>query len=210
MRGWLLDLIRAHCLDDFCEFVGEISVLLDLVFVEVDRHPHQRASEPVLIEWVEIEIDVAIRIEAAVHASAGSHSAQIIVAHRALPLGAPFGRARRNVGVFNWATARLHLPHIAAANEAERPMVEIVAIEFVDAHANRAGGDERIEVELVLVEVADGVGDRLMGEIAADDTLIGDRIIRLADARHHEEVNVENGERGQDDEVGRLLPFLAA
>ena len=111
--------------------------------------------------------------------------------------------------VLDRAPARLHLPHIAAANEAERTVVEIVAIEFVDAHPDRTGGDEGIEVELVLVEEADGVGDRLMSEVTTDDTLIGDRIVGLADARLQEELNVEDGERGQDDEFGRLLPFLA-
>ena len=47
-------------------------------------------------------------------------------------------------------------------------MVEIVAVEFVDAHADRAGGDEQIEVEFVLVEESDDVGDCLVGEVAAD------------------------------------------
>ncbi len=62
-------------------------------------------------------------------------------------------------------------------------MVEIVAVEFVDAHANGARGDERIEVEFVLVEESDGARDRLMGEVAADHPLIGDRIVGLANAR---------------------------
>ena len=40
--------------------------------------------------------------------------------------------------------------------------------------------------------------------------LIGDRIVGLADARHQQELNVEDGEGGEDDEVSRLLPLLAA
>jgi hypothetical protein len=49
-----------------------------------------------------------------------------------------------------------------------------------------------------------------MGEIAADDTLIGHGIVGLADARHHEELNIEDRERRKNHEVGRLLPFFAA
>jgi hypothetical protein len=44
-------------------------------------------------------------------------------------------------------------------------VVEVVAVEFVDAHADRAGGDERIEVEFVLVEESVRARDRLVGEL---------------------------------------------
>ena len=43
---------------------------LQLVVVEVDRHPHQRPAEAVLVGRIEIEIDVAIAVEAAVDAAA--------------------------------------------------------------------------------------------------------------------------------------------
>ncbi len=86
-------------------------------------------------------------------------------------------------------------------------MVEIVAVEFVDAHPDRARGDERVEVEFVLVEESVGARDRLVGEVAADHPLIGDAIVGLADSRHHEEVNVEDGVSRQDHEVSRLLPI---
>ena len=144
------------------------------------------------------------------HAGARRHRAEVIVARRALPFCAPARRSRRNMGGLDRAPARLHLPHISAADEAKRTMVEIVAVELVDAHADRAGGDERIEVEFVLVEEAEDVGDRLVSEVAADHARVRHRIVRLADARHQEEVNVEDGEGGEDHEVGRLLPFLAA
>src|SRR3984957_1247975 len=48
LAGFLYDLLCAHRLDDFGELVGEIRVLLDLVVVEVNGHPHQRPAEPVL------------------------------------------------------------------------------------------------------------------------------------------------------------------
>src|SRR5260370_42104745 len=162
----LRDLLGAHRLDDSGEFVSQIRVLLDLVLVEVDRDANERSAEMVAIERVEVEIDVAIRVEAPVHAGSRRHRAQIIVAHGALPTRAPAGRTRRNRGRLNRAPVRLHLPHVSAPDETERTVIEIVAVEFVDAHADRAGGDERIEVELVLVEESYCLGGRLVGEVA--------------------------------------------
>ena len=52
--------------------------------------------------------------------------------------------------------------------------------------------------------------DRLVGEIAADHPLVGDRIVGLANARLQQELNVEDGVSSKDDEVRRLFPFLAA
>ena len=46
----------------------------------------------------------------------------------------------------------LYLTDIATASEPVRTMIEIIAIEFVDAHANRAGRDERVEHVFRLVE----------------------------------------------------------
>jgi len=85
-------------------------------------------------------------------------------------------------------------------------VVEIVAVEFVDAHADRAGGDERIEVEFVLVEESDGLGDRLVREVAADYSLIGDGIVGLADARQQQELNVEDAEGREDDVSTKVTP----
>ena len=129
-------------------------VLLHLVFLDVDRHPHQRPAETVLVERIEIEIDVAVGVEAAVHAGARLHGAEIVVLDGRLPCRAPFRRAGRRQRAFDRAGAGLHLADVAAADEAERAVIEIVAVEFVDAHADRAGGDERIEVELRVVEEA--------------------------------------------------------
>ena len=152
---FLLDLLRAHRLDDLGELVGQEAVLLELVVVEVDRHAHQRAAEAVLVGRVEVEIDVAVAVEAAVDAGAGRDRAEVVVLDRRLPFRAPARRARRHGRRLDRPSVGLHLAHVAAADEAVRAMVEIVAVEFVDAHADRAGGDERIEVEFLLVEEAD-------------------------------------------------------
>jgi len=54
------------------------------------------------------------------------------------------------------------------------------------------------------------IRNRLMREVAADDTRVGDGIVWLADAGQKQELHVEDGEGREDDEVCRLLPFLAA
>ena len=175
----LRDLARAHRLDDFGEPVGQEGVLLDLVVVEIDGHAHQRTAEAVAVGRIEIEIDVAVAVEAAVHAGAGLERAEIVVAHRLLPLRAPFRRAGRDRRRLDRPAVGLHLAHVAAADEAVRAVIEIVAVELVDAHADRAGGDERIEVELLVVEEADHVRDGLVREVAADHAGVGDRIVGL-------------------------------
>ena len=75
--------------------------------------------------------------------------------------------------------------------------------------ADRAGGDEGIEDEFCGIEEAGDVGDRLMGEIAADDAGIGDGVVGLADAREQQKLHVEDGIGRQDHEIGRLLPLVA-
>jgi len=62
----------------------------------------------------------------------------------------------------------LHLPHVTAADKAVRAMIEIVAVEFIDTHADRAGCDKRVEDEFVGIEKACRARDGLVGEIAAD------------------------------------------
>ena len=52
--------------------------------------------------------------------------------------------------------------------------------------------------------------DRLVREVAADHALVGDRVVRLADARQQQQLHVEERKARQDHEIGRLLPFLAA
>src|ERR1700744_711277 len=163
----------AHRLDNLGELVGQVAVLLGFVVLDVDRHPHQRSAEAILVEGIEVEIDVTVRIEAAVHSCARLHGAQIIVPDRSLPGRAPLRRAGRRQRAFYWTGPRLHLADVPAADEAERAMVEVVAVELVDAHADRAGGDERVEVELALVEEAVHGRYRLMSEVASDPALAG-------------------------------------
>ena len=88
-------------------------------------------------------------------------------------------------------------------------MIEIIAVELVDAHADRTGSDERIEHEFGGIEEAYDVRDCLMAKVAADDTGIADGIIALADPRQQQKLHVEDRVGGQDHQIRRLLPLVA-
>ena len=80
---------------------------------------------------------------------------------------------------------------------------KVVAVELVDAHADRAGGNERIEIVFVLVEETERVRHGLMGEIAPDLALSGRRIVRLADAGQEQKLHVEQRKCAEQHEIGR-------
>src|SRR6185503_21375005 len=127
-----------------------------------DGHAHQRTAEAVAIGRVEVEIDVAVAVEAAVYSRAGLHRAELVVAHRGLPGCAPFRRPGRDRRGLDRPAVGLHLAHIAAADKTVRAVIEIVAVELVNAHADRTGRDERIEVKLLVVEESEYVRNGLV------------------------------------------------
>src|SRR5215831_2895884 len=129
--------MRAHRLDDFRVFVGHERCGLELVVVKIDSHAQHWTPEAVPVRRIEVEVNVAVAVEAAMDAAA-FEIAQIVVANGFLPLGAPFRRSFRDRSGFNGPAIGLHLAEVSAAYEAMRTMVEIVAVEFVDAHADRA------------------------------------------------------------------------
>src|SRR6185437_6681404 len=79
-----------------------------------------------------------------------------------------------------------------------------------DAHPDRTGGDERIEDELLRVEETHHIGDGLVGEVAADDAAIGNRIVRLPDIREQQQLHVENRIGAEKHQISGLFPFLTA
>src|SRR5271169_6190931 len=123
--------------------------------------------------------------------AAANDGAEITVAQRLLPFRSPGRRAGRHRHAFERATVSANLADIAAADKSRRPMIEIIAIELVDTHADRAGRDEGIEVVFVVVEETHRGRHGLMGEVAAYLALAGLRIIRRADARQQEKLDVE-------------------
>src|SRR4051794_6944811 len=131
----LRDLVGTHRLDDFGKAIGQEGVLLDLVVVEIHGYSHQRTAEAVAIGRVEIEVDITIAVEASMHAGAGHDAAEIVVAYRGLPCRAPCRRPWRGGRCLNRTAVGLDLSHIATANKAMWAMVEIVAVELIDAHA---------------------------------------------------------------------------
>src|SRR5882757_3645757 len=116
------------------------------------------------------------------HAGARLHCAEIVVLDGGLPPGAPLGRAGWRQRAFDRAGAGLHLADVTSADEAERAVIEVVTVELVDAHADRAGSDERVEVKLGVVEETVHRRNRLMSEIAPNPSFSGRGIVRLPDA----------------------------
>ena len=114
--------------------------------MEVERHPHELAAEAVGIGRIEVEIGVAIAAAAAVR----DHlvTCQIVLRHRLLPLGPHRGVPSVSSSLDRSAVG-LHRTQIASTDKAMRPVIEIVAVEFVDAHPDRTRRDEGIEYLVV-------------------------------------------------------------
>ena len=89
-----------------------------------------------------------------------------------------------------------------------RPVIEIVAVEFIDAHPDGTRGDEGIEY--LVVEEAVHARRDLIRIIASDHALAGVRIVGLADSREQKQVDVEQLKGTEQHEVRRLLPFIRA
>src|SRR4029077_10483266 len=100
-------------------------------------------AEAILIGRVEIEVAIAVAIAAAMRRR--QDRAEAVVRDRLFPGPPPWRHAGGGRGGLDRAGIRLHNSHIAAANEAVGPVVEIVAIELVDAHAVRAAGNKGVE-----------------------------------------------------------------
>src|SRR6185437_16135937 len=119
------------------------------------------------------QVDVAIAVHAAVHTRARLERTLIVLAHGLLPLGTPGGSARRDRGTLDGPAVRLDLAHVASAHKPVRSMIEVVAIELIDAHPDGTGGDERVEHESGGIEEAAHIGDGLVSKVAADHSAVG-------------------------------------
>src|ERR1700733_6652377 len=203
-------LVRTHRLYDFGEFVCQKFVLLYLVVLQIHRYPHQRPAEAICVGGIEVEIDVTVGVEAAVDARAGFYGRKIVLFYGGLPGRTPLRGAGRDERAFDRPGAGLYLAHVPSADKAVRSVIEIIAVEFIDAHANRAGRDERIEVVLLVVEESVHARNGLMRIVAADDACVGDRIVWFSDLRMQQKLHVEHRIGCKDDEIGGLFPLDAA
>src|SRR6516164_8833187 len=143
------------------------------------------------------------------HSRSCIEGAQVIVSQRLFPFQSPGRRSWRQLHTFERAPIRLHLTEIAASYEAQGAMIEVVAIELVNAHADCARRDERVEVELVLVEETERSRDRLVREVPPNLTLSRRGIVWLADAGEQKKLHIEQLKTAQNDQIGRLLELVA-
>src|SRR5690348_14314405 len=89
------DLLRAHGLEDLCKLIREEAILLQLVLVKIHRNAGQGPAKSITVRRIEIHIDIAVAVHAAVHTGAWLQRTQVVVAHSLLPLHAPAGSSRR-------------------------------------------------------------------------------------------------------------------
>src|SRR5215469_1678910 len=135
----LIELPRPHLLHDLRQTVGQVLRHLEFIFVEIERDPHELAAEPVGVRRIEVQVGVAVTAAAAV--GDDFVTAQIVLRHRLLPVETPSRSSLRCPRALDRPAVGLHRAHIAAADEAVRPMIEIVAVELIDAHPDRTGCD---------------------------------------------------------------------
>ena len=127
---------RVHRLDDGLELGQQEARHLVVVVGEVVGQPQQRPAERILVGRVEVDevlavgIDRALRVERAVVVPLRPSPASNPSPSR----GVPCGTGRSAIG----AAVRAVAGDIAAAEEAQAGVIEVVAVEVVDAHA-RAG-----------------------------------------------------------------------
>ena len=126
--------------------------------------------------------------------------------HRLLPAAAPGRRVLGQVVLQDRPAAGVPQRDVAAADETQRAVVEIVAVEVVHALAQRAGAHERVED--LLLEHVHRRGD-LVGVIATDHAAPRRGVIRRADLRQQQQVHVVLGERAQHHHAGGLFDLVA-
>jgi len=97
---------------------------------------------------------------------------------------------------------------VFAPDKAERAAVDQVTVEFVDGRVDLAAADKRIE--LAIFEKHLHRTALLVRVVAADHSLAGERIVGRADARQQQQARVAEAISAQNDDVGRLLDFVAA
>src|SRR4029077_7005626 len=165
--AWLLvELPRPHPLDDLRQAVRQVLRHLKFILVEIERDPHELTAKPIAVSRIEVTVGVTVTAAAAM----GDRlvAAQIVLRYRLLPLKTPSRSSLRRPGALERSAVGLHSPHVAATNEAMLPVIEIVAVELIDAHPDSARGDKRVE-DLVVEKRVDTRRD-LIGIISPDHT----------------------------------------
>ena len=111
---------------------------------------------------------------------------------------------------FDRPAVGLHLAHVAAADEAERPWSKLSPLNSSMHMPIAPEAMNGLKLNLSLSKKPIDVRDGLMGEVAPDHAGVGDGIVGRADARQQQQLHVEDCEGAEHHEIRRLLPFLAA
>ncbi|MCY1241813.1 hypothetical protein D9M72_547350 [compost metagenome] len=120
-----------------------------IVLVKVEGHAQQRQAVGVAVRRIEVEVVLAVRVVAAVHRDV--EGVRIPVGVGLLPRRSPVGRSGRVEPGIDGTAVRHVRVDVAAAEEAEPCVIEVVAVELVHHHLRGARRHERID-EPVLEE----------------------------------------------------------
>ena len=180
---------------------GKVPGDAQVVGAVIEGQPQQRPSPGVLVDGVEVEAVAAIGHGRPIGLDA--HGTVVPMLHRALPGAAPAGRAGRHRVVADRMGAAAGGDDRTTADEIEAGMVEIVAVEIVDGHAERTRAHEIVEYPVAEEQRRRRL--RLVGVVGADHPPPRRRVVRLADTRHQHQVDVAEYPGGQHDHIGGLL-----
>src|SRR6185312_8420943 len=97
----------------------------------------------IAVRRIEVEVVAAVALAGALDRD--PERTVEVLRHGRLPFGAPARRAARHRAHLDRPRAGGGGRHAAAADEAEARVVEVVAVELVDGHAEAAGRHELVE-----------------------------------------------------------------
>src|SRR5207245_832774 len=121
---------RAHGLADLGRLVSDVHAHLVLVLAPVESHAQQRQAVGVAVGRVEIQIVAAIALARTLDGD-GTRAGEVF-RDGLLPLRSPARRPRRYRAHFDRPCRARATVDVAAADESQPRVVEVVAVEVVD------------------------------------------------------------------------------
>ena len=197
----LADRRRAARLQDFAAAVDQITALVEVVLVRLQRYPGDRQAPGV--DHLVVEVDAVVVLRHVVqHHGDGQRVAEIL-AVGLLGFGAP-GRRAGQVPVDRQRDADAGRGDVAAGDEAARGVV-LVVLEGRGADIAAAGPG----VDGIVVG-ADRGRIFVEGDVAADQVAaVGETVREPAGFRQEQQPRRLDGAAGEDEEVGLLLDGVA-
>src|SRR3954453_12859891 len=109
------------------------------VLVEIERHARQRYAPPVTPARIEIYSVILMRQRLGLHVQV--HRSRVVALIKFLKVFPPTAHPRRqDIETRHWRTIAAGADR-TTSNEAQAGMIEVVAVEIIDAHGRRSGSN---------------------------------------------------------------------